>query len=398
MLNILDETIGLIKADSHFYSQFAALKSEPEIKWGMHRLREEFRRLHYKKLTVHSPELFSGLYQRADSVDEVNKNEQYIRTAVTKRRQEVRADADDGLFFARQLEEIDPRRFEVKYKPLGRWREVLPLKATVPGLDRITYRIEDVTGDVEPVTVGRSTTVPYVGISTEEFSNKVVIKTVGYKYTVTELHRAAFAGVPLQDRYQKSVLRAYEKNLDKTMFTGDSQEGLEGLFNHTGVSNNAAAAPATGSDKSWAGGDKTNDEILADVRGMVTTVANQSEENYNSNNTRFVLMVSRTPFDKLKDRQATGTDTTIMNFILNNDYGIGEIKILPELNGIGTGGTDLAVLMPMMDPEVSEAQVSDSILWSPVQFHDLDIRFPSVQYHGGVVVRYPIAMTQLFDV
>jgi len=398
MSNVLDATMQSIRANSHVYANFAATKSEPEIKYGMMRLREEFRRVHYNKLAVHAPTLFNGLYQRADSVDAVNKNEKFISESVAKRRQEYRADADEGIFFARQLEEIDPRRFEIKYKPLGRWREVLPLKATPPGLDRITYRIEDVTGSVEPVTVGRSTTVPYVGISAEEFSNKVVIKTLGYKYSVTELHRAAFAGVPLQDRYQRSVLRGYEKNLDTTMFTGDTLESLEGLFNHTGVTNNAAAAPATGSDKSWAGGDKTNDEILADVRGMVTTVANQSQENYNSNNTRFVLMLPRTPFDKLKDRQATGTDPTIMDFILNNNYGIADIKILPELTGIGTGTTDLAVLMPMMDPEVAEAQVSDAILWSPVQFHDLDIRFPSVQYHGGVVVRYPIAMTQLFDV
>jgi len=398
MLNVLDYTIGAIKADSNFYAQFAATKSEPEIKWGMQRLREEFRRIHYNKLTVHNPKLYSGLYQRADSIDAVNKNERFIEAGVEKRRQEYRADADDGIFFARQLEEIDPRRFEIKYKPLGRWREVLPLKATPPGLDRITYRIEDVTGSVEPVTVGRSTTVPYVGISTEEFSNKVVIKTVGYKYTVTELHRAAFAGIPLQDRYQKSVLRAYEKNLDTTMFTGDSLEGLDGLFNNPNVSNFVSSTPAAGGDKAWDGGKKTNDEILADVRGMVTQVATQSEENYNSNNTRFVLMLPRKPFDKLKDRQATGTDTTIMNFILNNDYGIAEIKILPELSLIGSTSTDLAVLMPMMDPEVAEAQVSDAILWSPVQFQDLDIKFPSIQYHGGVIIRYPIAMTQLFDV
>lgn len=398
MLNVLDHAIGAIRADSHFYANFAGTMSEPELKYGMMRLREEFRRIHYNKLAVHQPRLFNGLYQRADSVDAVNKNEKFIRESVEKRRQEYRADADEGIFFARQLEEIDPRRFKIKYKPLGRWREILPLKATPPGLDRITYRIEDVTAQVEPVTVGRSTTVPYVGISAEEFSNKVVIKTLGYKYSVMELHRAAFAGVPLQDRYQRAVLRGYETNLDQVMFTGDFLEGLEGIFNNSNVTNNAAAAPATGSDKSWAGGDKTNDEILADVRGMVSTVAIQSQENYNSNKTRFILMIPRTPFDKLKDRQATGTDTTIMNFILNNDYGIAEIKILPELTGIGTGSTDLAVLMPMMDPEVAEAQVSDAILWSPVQFHDLDIRFPSVQYHGGVVVRYPIAMTQLFDV
>lgn len=398
MFNVLDDTIGAIKADSHFYSQFAATKSEPEIKYGMQRLREEFRRIYYQNLTAHSS-IYGGLYQRADSLAALNKNELFIRSAVAKRQQEYRADADDGIFFARELEEIDPRRFEIKYKPLGRWREVLPLKATPPGLDRITYSIEDVTGSVEPVTVGRSTTVPYVGISAEEFSNKVVIKTLGYKYSVTELHRAAFAGVPLQDRYQKAVLRGYEKNLDKTMFTGDVSAGLEGLFNHTGVLENQASTAAGGTNtREWAGPDKTEDEILDDVRGMVTTVANQSQENYNSNNTRFILMLPRTPFDALKKPRATFSDVTLMNFILNNDYGISQIKILPELAGIGSGTTDLAVLMPVMDPEVAEAQVSDSILWSPVQFHDLDIRFPSVQYHGGVVVRYPIAMTQLTDV
>ena len=313
MMNILDHTIGAIRADSHIYANFALTKSEPEIKWGLQRLREELRRIHYNNLTAHD-KMFSGLYQRADSVEAINENEKFIRQAVEKRRQEYRADADDGIFFARQLEEIDPRRFVIKYKPLGRWREVLPLKATVPGLDRITYRIEDVTGSVEPVTVGRGSTVPYVGISAEEFSNKVVIKTLGYKYSVTELHRAAFAGVPLQDRYQKAVLRGYEKNLDVVMFTGDALEGLDGIFNNPNVTNNPAASAAGGGGSKWTNPLKTNDEILADVRGMVTTVANQSQENYNSNNTRFILMLPRTPFDKLKDRQATGTDT-IMVFL-----------------------------------------------------------------------------------
>lgn len=398
MISIIDNAIAKIKANDGFLSVFAAGKSEPELKWGLKNLRELFRKDHYDKLSFHSP-MFKGLYQRADSVEAVNKNEMYIAETVHKRVQEQRFDADDGVIFARQLEQIDPRRFEIKYKPLGRWREVLPVVNTPPGLDRITYRIEDMTGDVEPMTVGRGGNIPYVGISAEEFSNKVVIKAVGYKYTVTELQRSAFAGVPLQERYQRSVLRAYEKNLDITMFLGDTLEGLEGLLNHTGVTNNEAAAAAGGGNTTfWVGPDKTPDEIVADIRGMVTTVANQSQENYNSDRTNFLLSLSRTPFDALKVRMATGTDTTIMDFVLNNNYGIKQIKILPELAGEGTGSTDLALLMPMMDPEVVEAQVGEAIIWSPVQFHDLDIKFPSIQYHGGVVVRYPIAMTQLYGV
>jgi hypothetical protein len=397
-MNILDQNVKALMNNPAFMSVFAAGKSSEETKFGMRRLREQFRGLQYAKLAAHNPELYGGLYQRADSVEEINKNERFIKNALKKRALEARADADEGLIFSRQLERIDPRRFEVKYKPLGRWRDVLPQVNVEPGLERITYRVEDNTGEVEPATVGRTDTV-YVGASTEEYSNKVVAKTLGYKYTVQELHRAAFAGVPLQDRYQRAVLRGYEKNLDITMFNGDALEDLEGLFNHTGVTNNQAAAPGSGTDKTWAGTDKTNDEKIADIRGMVTTIATQSQENYNADKTKFILLLPRVPYDALNVRMAAGTDTTVLEFILSQTkYGIADIQVIPNLSGIGTGSTDLAFMMPIMDNEVAEAHVGDAILWQPMQFHGLDIRFPSIQYHGGVVFRYPIAATQLYGV
>lgn len=397
-MNVLDGTIQKMMGNGDFMSMFALGRSSEETKFGMNRLREQLRRIHYIKLGAHSPNIYGGLYKEANSIHEVNNNERFIKEAVKGRLLAQRADADDGLIFARQLEQIDPRRFEIKYKPLGRWREILPIVNTPPGLDRITYRIEDVTGDVEPKTVG-DTDVPYVGVSTEEFSNKVVAKGLGYKYTVMELQRAAFAGVPLQDRYQRSVIRGYDKNIDKTMFNGDASEGLEGLINHTGVTNFQAAAPASGTDKTWAGADKTNDEKLADIRGMLTQIATQSQENYNSDRTEFVLLLPRVPYDALNQRMAAGTDTTLLEFILSNrKYGIVDIKVIPDLAGVGIGSTDLAIMMPLMDREVAEAHVGEAILWQPMQFHGLDIRFPSIQYHGGVVIRYIIAMTQLYEV
>lgn len=398
MSNVLDRSITAMKANPDFMAMFALGKSSEETGFGLGRLREQLRRIHYLKLATHEPKIFGGLYKEGNSPKEVNLNERFIKESVKTRLLNQRADADDGLIFARQLEQIDPRRFEIKYKPLGRWREVLPTVNVTPGLDRITYRIEDMQGEVEPKTVG-ATDVPYVGISTEEFSNSVVGKGLGYKYTIMELQRAAFAGVPLQDRYQRSVLRGYEKNLDKTMFDGDVLEGLEGLINHTGVSNNEAAAPGTGSDKTWAGLDKTNDEKIADIRGMITTIAAQSQENYNADMTDFVLLLPRVPYDALNQRMAAGTDTTVLQFILSErKFGIVDVKVIPDLSGAGTGSTDLAIMMPMMDREVAEAHVGDAILWQPMQFHGLDIRFPSIQYHGGVVIRYPIAMTQLYGI
>jgi hypothetical protein len=400
MSNILDNAIQEIRSDGNFMQQFLKNQGSAAANYGLNRLREEFRRLHYKNLAFHNNEVYGGLYQRADSIAEVNKNEKFIADAIGKRLVQLsRADADDGLIFQRQLEKIDARRFQVKYRPLGTWREYLPVQNVEPGLERITYRIEDGTDQVEPATVGRSGNTPYVGASTKEFYNKVVAKTLGYRYSVLELHRAAFAGVPLQDRYQRQVLRGYEKNLQQTMYNGDAAEDLEGLFNHTGVSNNQASTPGTGSDKTWAGADKTNDEKVADIRGMVTTVAVQTEENYNADNTEFVLLLPRVPYDALNVRYATTADVTVLEFILQQKkYGISDIRVVPELAGIGTGTTNLAFLMPKMDAEIVEAMVGEAILWQPMERKGLDIRFPSIQYHGGVVIRYPIAMTQLYGV
>jgi hypothetical protein len=388
-----------VASNPDFMFHFGTGKSDPEIKAGLFRLNEEFRRIFYQNHAHNRADIYGGLYRKANSPKEAEQNNAEILKIANQRVLESRADADAGVIFARQLEQIDPRRFMVKYRPRGMWREFLPDVDVQRGLKNITYRVEDFRAQVEPITVGTVADIPYVGISTEEFSNQVVTKGLGYKYTVDELDAAAFAGVPLQDRYQSAVLKGYEENQDNVAFYGDTERELEGIINHTGVTNNQAAAPASGTDKKWSGTDKTNDEKLADIRGMVTTISTQSEENYNGDRTQFVLLVPRVPYDALNVRMAAGTDTTLLEFILRQQkYGIVDIKVLPQLAGQGTGGTDLAIMLPFMDREVIEFHVSSAVLWEPAQFHGLDIRFPSRNRHGGVVIRYPIAMTQLYGI
>ncbi len=398
MLNPV-HAVNQVAANPDFMFRFGDGRGSVEQKIGLKRLGEEFRRIYYQNLSHHRSDIYGGLYQKAESEQEVAKNNAYILQTVKQRIGEQRADADDGQIFARQLEMIDPRRFAVKYRPRGMWRDIMPTVDVPRGLDRITYRIEDFRAQEKAITVGTQTDIPYVGASAEEYSNKIIDKGLGYQYTVMELDRAAFAGVPLQDRYQQAVMKGYEEGQDTTAFDGDVEAGIEGLINHTGVTSNLAAAPASGTDKTWAGTDKTNDEKIADIRGMITTIAVQSEENYNAERTRSVLLVPRTPYDALNVRMAAGTDTTVLEFILRQTkYGIVDIKVKPQLAGQGVGGTDLAIMMPLMDNEVMEFYVSDSILWEPAQFHGLAIRFPSRQRRGGVVIRYPIAMTQLYGI
>ena len=93
-----------------------------------------------------------------------------------------------------------------------------------------------------------------------------------------------------------------------------------------------------------------------------------------------------------------GTDTTIMQFVLQNDaFGIERFEPIFEMAGIGTGSTDLALAYPM-DAEVVEAQVAEQILWSPMEIKGRSFIFGSEMEFGGVVIRFPVAMQQRYGI
>jgi len=398
MYQDIDYAIKLLATNPAFMAGFGATSPATQ-KQGLGMLREKFREVHYSGLAAEQP-IFQGLYQRADSIVDVTRNEAYIRDSVAKRKLEIRADANDGLIFQPDLRQLEARIFETKYRPRGMWRGVMPQAGVVRGVKYVEYRIFDRRGEVKPITTGTVKDIPYVGVSGKAYQNYIIDKALGYRYTQMELDAAAFAGAPLDMRLRDAVVSSYEEAQDNVAFGGDTEFDLEGLINHTGVPNIQAAAAAAGSNaRPWAGADKVPDEIVADIRGMVTAIAVASGENYNADRTQFILLVPRVPYDALNQRMAAGTDTTILQFVLNQKkYGIADIKVLPQLAGQGTGSTNLAIMLPIMDREVIEFYTSDAIIWEPPQLVGFDIRFPSRQRVGGVVIRYLIAMTQLYGI
>lgn len=354
----------------------------------MDQLFESFRELEWHKKGIIKSQ-FKGQY-RADKSDE-----QIIETM----KKSGRLDADDGLVFARQLEEIDPRRFEVIKKPLDVWKRLLPIKTFTPGIDRITYRVRDFKSKAELNSSANITEMALADVTAEEASNRVYAWNLGYAYTNQELRKAAVAGVPLQTDKIMSVEIGYRERIQETMFTGNSQIGLEGVFNHTGVTNTEVAAGAVATNITWTTATtKTPAEIVADITGMTAEIFLDTRGKYGQSN--MVIALPLTQFRYLGDtRMESGTDTTIMQFILQNNQSNGIVRFEPvfELTGIGTGATDLAIAYPM-DAEVLEAQVAESIIWSPMEIKGRAFVFGSEMEFGGVAVRYPVAMTQRYGV
>ena len=309
-----------------------------------------------------------------------------------------RLDSDDGLVFARQLEEIDPRRFEVIKKPLDVWKRLLPTKGFTPGTDRITYRVRDFTGLAELNSPANVTEIAIADASAQEASNNVHAWNLGYNYTAQELRKAAMAGIALQTDKVIAVERGYQERLQTVMLTGNTQLGLEGLFNHTGVTNSVVADGATATDITWtASTTKTPSEIVDDIADMTSDIAVATRGRYGMSGMTIAVPIEQFKYLGTR-RMEAGTDTTIMQFVLQNDaFGIERFEPIFELAGIGTGSTDLALAYPM-DAEVVEAQVAEQILWSPMEIRGRGFQFGSEMEFGGVVVRFPVAMQQRYGI
>lgn len=362
---------------------------DPEgMKYRMNNVKELFRQDCWEKKGIIKGN-FKGKYDRKRTDHEI----------LSTMRRQGRLDADDGLVFARQLEEIDPRRFEVIKKPLDIWKRILPIKTFTPGTDRITYRVRDFKAKAVLSSSANITETALADVTAEEASNRVYAWNLGYAYTAQELRKAAVAGLALQTDKIQSVEIGYRERIQEVMFTGFSQVGLEGVFNHTGVTNTQVSLGAGGADRTWtATTDKTPTEIVADITGMTSEVFTATRGRFGS--AGMVIALPLEQFRYIGDtRMESGTDTTIMQFILQNNQSNGIERFEPvfELAGIGTGSTDLAVAYPM-DNEVLEAQIAESIIWMPMEIKGRAFLFNSEMEFGGVVIRYPVAMTQRYGV
>jgi hypothetical protein len=384
-MQYLKNLMAQIKADP--FVMGAINPDGKQESYRMDQLAEQFRRVEYEKAAIED-HAFKNKYRKDLSDDEIMKTVQEVQ----------RTDANEGLVFARQLEEIDPTRYEVIHKPLDNWKDILPIKTFTPGTDRITYRTIDHTGLAELTAPGNITNVPRANAKGQEFSNKVYSWTLGYGYTAQELRKAAMAGVPLSTEDLIAVELGYARRLQTQMFLGNSSLDLEGFINATGVTNTQAASPGTGTSRTWIGGDKTNDEIMHDVVDAVSRIRTRTYGVYGKSGMTVALSQAR--FDFLaNERMSAGTDTSIMQYILNNSAvnGISKFVVVFELSDQGTGDSQLMIVYPK-DNRVLEANVVDSIIWMPMSIKGLLFNFDSEMEFGGVTMRYAVALDQTYGI
>lgn len=293
-----------------------------------------------------------------------------------------RLDANESVFFARQLEFIKSQSYDVKRAKLNAL-EILPVSTATPeGATTITYRQYDSVGAAK-IIANYANDLPRADVSGKEFTSPIRSIGISYGYNVQEIRSAQFSGTPLSEKKMRAAQRAHEELINRLAWAGDTEHGLPGFMTNANIPAYTVTADGTGSSKLWV--NKTADQIIRDVNGIINQVQTQSKGIHRAN---MVLMpLEQYAYISSQPRSST-TDTTILGFLQANNPGV-MFKAVIELDAFN-GGLDRMV--------AGEFSIDNLQLEIPMTFKQyspqqsgLEFVIPCESRFGGVIVEYPLA-------
>jgi hypothetical protein len=303
-----------------------------------------------------------------------------------------RMDAGESVFLERQLESVESRLYEKKFREL-KYRELIPISTRDgAGAQTITYYRYTKVG-MAKIIANPADDLPRSDVFATRETQPVFPIATSFAYTTQDLRRAVFTGVPLEMFKVDAARRGVRELESRLCWSGDTNSGIVGLFGNTNIPADQAPAGASTS-RLWSG--KTADEILADVLNLVVAVRNATNGVHQVD----TLLLPITQHGLLAGKpRSTISDTTILKFIMseNNVYGLNKVDWLTELVGSHSGPLDQAFAY-QRDPEILELRIPLEMTIHPPQMRNLEFIVPVEAENGGVVVRYPLACRFLYNI
>lgn len=304
-------------------------------------------------------------------------------------------DSNETLFFLRDLEHRDPKRYEQLFAALM-GRRFVPLVEGIP--DWATshrYKMYEVTGQAK--VIGHDTTeLPIVNVVGREVQRNIKSIGVKFEWTVDEIKAASATGTPLDDFTVMSAMSAAEREADSLLAIGNTAYGIEGLLNHTGIpSTTAETKAATGT--TWAVA--TAEEIIADVRKLLSELRAALAHASTSGGMdmpafdRFTILMPTANYTRISTLpRSDNSDTTVLQWLLQN---IPYIEAIEEWSFCDNVGGQTEILAYPRNPLCVGGILNQEFTQHAPQARDLKIQVPCQMKCGGTLVRYPIACRKM---
>jgi hypothetical protein len=293
-------------------------------------------------------------------------------------------DANEGIFFARELEKVKSQTYDVKtieYK--ARKLFETPDLDGDHGAKSIVYHQYEEIGSAK-IIANYATDFPKVQLKGKEVA--AIVKELGaaYSYTVKDIKASQKAGKSLDARLAMAVRKAMFQTEDKIAFFGDSANNLTGFFNHPNIPNVAVANNGSGGATAWSS--KTDLQIIDDVNACINQVKTQTKGIEAANTV--VLPVSAMAL--LKNKPFGTFGLTLLKFLQENNPEITMWEELAQLETAGTGNTRLMAAYNRSPMHVSLEIPMEFMSMDP-QVEGAEYKIPCMQSIAGVFVYYPLS-------
>jgi hypothetical protein len=301
----------------------------------------------------------------------------------------LKADAEESLFLAQELEHMMAREIETIY-PERRARKFIPIGTSIPaGAQTYAYKVYDHRGAAK-IIADWATDLPMFNALARKEIAQIVELGGAFGYSIAELEAAAMAGTPLEVREQQAAVKGFEKAENDILFFGSAANNIMGFLNADSANGGnvptlSLPSDGTGASRLWS--TKTAELIIRDLDQLVETAIQQSKGAFEIN----TILLPRSRWGVINTKPVSiggGSDKTIKSWWMANHPGI-EIDWLYELETAGANDTARAMAY-FRSPEVVEGQIPLQYQQRPAQPKGLGIIIPCRSRIGGCSWTQPL--------
>jgi len=298
-------------------------------------------------------------------------------------------DADQGVFFKRQLEVIKAKTYDIKQRALQA-TSVFPVSTEAgPGAETITYEQFDTTGLMKFIA-DYSSDLPRSDVKGKQFS--IIIQSLGgsYGWSVQEIRAAMFANRALSAMRAMAARRSNDQmanNIGWFANGGADWAGLTGFLYNPNITKSAAPTGA------WTTGPKTPDQIIGDVNFLIYKVP----ELTNSVEMVDTVLLPSAQYSYIASTpRSSVSDTTILEFLRRVHLGVtfGSVTELKSVNpNPRTGAAPAVNLMVAYTRSPDHLQYEIPVIYEqfPAQERNLSYVTPVHSRNAGFNVYYPLS-------
>ncbi|MGU0809240.1 DUF2184 domain-containing protein [Pseudomonas aeruginosa] len=185
-------------------------------------------------------------------------------------------DAQAALpFVIAQGRNIETRVYQRRYPAFNYAAHVPVVTEGQPWGIGTTFFTVDTAGEAKFLS-GAGTDMPFNQVTRDQASHDFAMIGSGWEWNLEEINQAVLYGVNLNDTKAMSAADKVERLLNDIAMRGSTEKNWTGLLNDGNVSRTDAATTGTGSSTFWS--NKTVDQILADINGVLSSVRTNTGE------------------------------------------------------------------------------------------------------------------------